>query len=107
MTRKRTIAIGTSVVTLAGLAAGGGAFASGGESSEADAGAGLARAAALAHLGGGHANSVELDSEDGAVWEVEVTKADGTTVDVRLAADYSVVAVEGDSDEARENGDDG
>ncbi len=107
MTRKRTIAIGAGVVALAGLAAGGGALASGGEGSEIGAGAERARAAALAHLGGGQAGSVERDSEDGAVWEVEVTKADGTTADVRLAADYSVVAVEGDSDEAGESEDEG
>lgn len=107
MTRKRKLTIGAGLVALAGLAAGSGALASGGEGSETGAGADRARAAALAHLGGGEAGSVERDSEDGAVWEVEVTRTDGTTVDVRLAADYSVVAVEGDSDEAGEDADDG
>jgi hypothetical protein len=43
-----------------------------------------ATAAALETTGGGRANSVERDSENGATWEVEVTKRDGTTVDVRL-----------------------
>ena len=61
-------------------------------------GADKARAAALAHLGGGHANAVERDNEDGATWEVEVTKSDGNTVDVRLDANYKVVVVEGDSE---------
>lgn len=63
---------------------------------EADA----ATAAALAATGGGTANSVERDSEDGATWEVEVTKPDGTTVDVRLDEGYEVVVIEGDSESA-------
>lgn len=55
-------------------------------------------AAALQITGGGTANSVELDDENGATWEVEVTKPDGVTVDVRLDAAYRLVVVEGDSD---------
>ena len=39
---------------------------------------------------------VERDGEDGATWEVEVTKTDGTTVDVRLDENYGVVVIEGD-----------
>lgn len=54
--------------------------------------------AALDATGGGRANSVERDSENGAVWEVEVTRPDGATVDVRLDASYDVVVIEGDSD---------
>ncbi len=49
--------------------------------------------------GGGTANSVERDSENGATWEVEVTREDGTTVDVRLDEDYRVVVIEGDSED--------
>src|SRR3954454_11489889 len=52
--------------------------------------------AALAATGGGTANSVESDNEDGATYEVEVTKPDGTTVDVRLDERYRVVVIEGD-----------
>ena len=48
------------------------------------------------------ANSVERDSEDGATWEVEVTKPDGTTVDVRLDQGYAVVVIEGDTEDAGE-----
>ena len=55
-------------------------------------------AAALAETGGGQANAVERDSEKGATWEVEVTKPDGTTVDVRLDASLHVVAVDADSE---------
>jgi uncharacterized membrane protein YkoI len=57
-----------------------------------------ARAAALKITHGGTANSVERDSENGATWEVEVTKPDGNTVDVRLDQNYDLVVVEGDSE---------
>jgi Peptidase propeptide and YPEB domain len=63
---------------------------------EADA----ATKAALEATGGGTANAVERDSEDGATWEVEVTRRDGTTVDVRLDENYAVVVIEGDSEDA-------
>jgi hypothetical protein len=57
-----------------------------------------ATAAALEVTHGGTANSVERDSENGATYEVEVTKPDGTTVDVRLDDNYDLVVVEGDSE---------
>ena len=57
-----------------------------------------AKEAALAATGGGTANSVETDSENGATYEVEVTKPDGTTVDVRLDDAYQVVVIEGDTE---------
>ena len=55
-----------------------------------------AKEAALEATGGGTANSVETDNENGATYEVEVTKPDGTTVDVRLDENYQVVVIEGD-----------
>ena len=63
-----------------------------------------ARAAALKITNGGHANAVERDSENGATWEVEVTKPDGNTVDVRLDQNYQLVVVEGDSDSGGDTG---
>jgi peptidase YpeB-like protein len=60
--------------------------------------------AALDATGGGTANAVERDDEDGATWEVEVTKPDGRTVDVRLDENYEVVMIEGDS-ESSDQGD--
>jgi uncharacterized membrane protein YkoI len=57
-----------------------------------------AKAAALELTGGGTANAVERDSEDGATWEVEVTKPDGNTVDVRLDESYGEVTIEGDDE---------
>lgn len=83
------------------LALGGAAWAiagSGDDSSVSGPNADKAKAAALAHLGGGTANAVERDDENGATWEVEVTK-NGKTVDVRLDAAYKVVVVEGDSEQ--------
>jgi hypothetical protein len=57
-----------------------------------------AKAAALRITGGGHANAVERDSERGATYEVEVTRTDGSTVDVRLDENLELVAVDGDSE---------
>ena len=59
-------------------------------------------AAALKATGGGTANAVERDSENGATWEVEVAKRGGGTVDVRLDASYGVVVIEADSEEAHD-----
>lgn len=56
-------------------------------------------AAALEATGGGTANSVETDDENGATYEVEVTKPDGATVDVRLDEEFAVVVIEGDSEQ--------
>jgi uncharacterized membrane protein YkoI len=62
-----------------------------------------AKKAALEATGGGTANSVETDSENGATYEVEVTKPDGRTVDVRLDKDYNVVVIEGDGEDSGGN----
>jgi hypothetical protein len=83
------------------LALGGATWAiagSGDDASVSGPNADKAKAAALAKLGGGTANSVERDNENGATWEVEVTK-NGKTVDVRLDAAYKVIVVEGDSEQ--------
>jgi uncharacterized membrane protein YkoI len=55
-----------------------------------------AKQAALEATGGGTVNSVESDSENGATYEVEVTKPDGNTVDVRLDDAFNIVVIEGD-----------
>jgi hypothetical protein len=101
--RKRTKLIGTAgaVVLAAAITGGGIALAGGGEAEEptvTGVGADRAAVAALEATGGGRANAVERDSEDGATWEVEVTRPDGTTVDVRLDEAYRVVVIEGDSE---------
>lgn len=99
--RKRAVIAGAAVVA-ATIAAGGAAIATQDDESGSDSyterQAADATRAALEATGGGTANSVERDSEDGATWEVEVTKPDGATVDVRLDEHYGVVVIEGDSE---------
>ena len=98
--------VGLTAVTTA-LALGGATWAIAGSGDDASVNgpnADRAKSAALAHLGGGTANSVERDNENGATWEVEVTK-NGKTVDVRLDAAYKVIVVEGDSEQ--NDGEDG
>jgi uncharacterized membrane protein YkoI len=109
--RKRAAVIGAGAALAAALVGGGVAVAGGGEAGEqgshdyTQAQADDASAAALKATGGGKVNAVELDSEAGATWEVEVTKTDGTTVDVRLDESYAVVVIDGDSE--NESGDSG
>ncbi len=59
-----------------------------------------ARAAALEATDGGTVNAVERDTENGATYEVEVTRTDGSTVDVRLDESFALVVIEGDSETA-------
>jgi hypothetical protein len=102
---RRLLMIVAGIAVLAALALGGVAIAgSTGVFDDGDAqltgpSADRAKAAALKITGGGQVNAVERDSEDGATYEVEVTRPDGKTVDVRLDASYNRVAVEGDSEE--------
>ena len=100
--RKRTVFVAGAVLVVA-LGAGGAAVATqlddeAGSHDYTPQQAKDATQAALDATGGGTANSVERDSENGATWEVEVTKPDGTTVDVRLDQQYAVVVIEGDSE---------
>ena len=101
----RIAVIGGGAALAAALVGGGVAVAGGGEAGEQGSHdytqeqADRATDAALEATGGGKANSVERDSEDGATWEVEVTKTDGNTVDVRLDDNYKLVVVEGDSEQ--------
>jgi hypothetical protein len=98
--RKRTAAAAVGAGVLVAIAAGGVATASSddGDSTVSGPQADRATTAALDATHGGKANSVERDSENGATWEVEVTKKDGNTVDVRLDENYKVVVIEGDSE---------
>jgi ABC-type transporter Mla subunit MlaD len=58
-----------------------------------------ASAAALKAVGGGKVIETELDDENGATYEVEVRKTDGSSVDVRLDESFAVVVIEGDTEE--------
>lgn len=101
--RKRIIIVAVGAAATAAVASAGAAVAGDGDDGaisheytheQADA----ATKAALDATGGGTANSVETDSENGATYEVEVTKPDGQTVDVRLDESYAVVVIEGDGE---------
>lgn len=104
--RRRTTGI-AAVVAIAGLALGGAAIANAtqGDDGEALTGTTLQQAsvAALKATGGGRVTETEHDSENGATYEVEVTKADGSQVDVRLDDSFNVVVVEGDQEEDGDN----
>jgi hypothetical protein len=99
LTKRTKLAVGIAV---AAIAAGGGAYAyaGGGDDGEGTAtgpGADRAKAAALAHLGGGTAKAVEHGDEEGA-WEVEVTTSNGDTVDVHLDENFEILGAEGDTE---------
>ncbi len=103
MSKRRIVTGGVAALALAGAVAGGVAAAGTGDDGPASHSytqeqADAATKAALEATGGGTANSVETDDENGATYEVEVTKPDGTTVDVRLDEDYDVVVIEGDGE---------
>ncbi len=99
MKNKLVIGTATAITLLAGST--GVAVATGhdGDQTVRGAKADHATAAVLDAIGGGKANSVERDKENGATWEVEVTKPDGVTVDVRLDENYRVVVIEGDGED--------
>jgi hypothetical protein len=100
----RMLKITVGITLVAALALGGAAIARAtgafddGDSQLTGPQADRAEVAALRITGGGTANAVERDSEDGATYEVEVTRRDGTTVDVRLDARFELVVVDADSE---------
>jgi uncharacterized membrane protein YkoI len=61
-----------------------------------------AKAAALDHTGGGTVTETEAGDEEGA-YEVEVTRADGSQVDVHLDKGFNVIGQAGDDDRGSEN----
>jgi uncharacterized membrane protein YkoI len=103
---KRTV---LALAAVAALGAGGAAIAtaaSGGDDDEPDraiSGAALDRASsvALAHTGGGEVTGTEVGDEE-SYYEVEVTRDDGSQVDVQLDRDFQVVGAEGDSDRSED-----
>jgi len=110
--RRKYLMIGAGALALAAGGAGvAGAVTGGGEAevSATGPGADRATAAALRITKGGTANAVERDGEKGATWEVEVTRPDGKTVDVRLDERYRLVVVDDDSEasDGAEKGDAG
>ena len=96
--RKRTL---ITIATVAGLAAGGTAIAAGGDDdapSRPISGNALdkAEAAALADTPG-RVTETEVGDEE-SYYEVEVTRPDGSQVDVQLDRDFNVVSSATDSE---------
>lgn len=110
--KRRVTKIAAGLAALIALALGGAAIAnatgSDNGSKLSSAEASRASAAALRATGGGTVQAYERDGEAGATYEVEVRKADGSVVDVRLDASYRVVVVDGDQEksDSEEQGDD-
>ena len=111
--RARMLKLGGGAALVAALAGGGAAWATaGGEGGSATGPAAeRASAAALAHVGGGKVMEVERESESGGVWEVEIRRPDGSTVEVALDAGYGVLGAgtesEGSDAQEDEGPDDG
>lgn len=94
-TSKRRVLIAAAVVGLAIAGTAAVAATTGGDDDRRDTpitGAALERAsaAALAHVGEGRVTGTEVGDEDGA-YEVEVTREDGSQVDVHLDQAFTVV----------------
>jgi len=101
--RRHTTAV-LAAATIAGAAAAGSgiAAAGGGNDSEAPitgSAASRATAAALQHTGGGRVTGTEVGDEE-SYYEVEVTRDDGTEVDVQLDEGFTVVGATQDRDTA-------
>jgi uncharacterized membrane protein YkoI len=101
----RTLVIAAAVALLVALGVAGTAYANGADSEERLTGpdAQKAKSAAIAAVGGGTITEVERDDGDdgygtSGVYEVEVTREDGTQVEVHLDGDYDVVGQEADED---------
>jgi uncharacterized membrane protein YkoI len=80
------------VAGLAALALGGAAIATTGTALD------RASAAALKHTGGGKVTETEAGDEEGA-YEVEVTRSDGSQVDVHLDKNFKVLNADSDNGE--------
>ena len=98
--RKRVVKIGAAVVVVAAIAGGGIGWATAGDDDGTErpiTGPALerAKAAALAHTGGGKVTGTEVRDEE-SYYEVEVTLGDGSQVDVQLDEDFDVVGSEND-----------
>jgi uncharacterized membrane protein YkoI len=101
-----------AVTAIAALAVGGAAIAGAaggddGENERAISGQALDRAgaAALDATGGGQVTETEVGDEE-SYYEVEVTKDDGSQVDVQLDRDFRVVEQSADHEDADGSGDD-
>jgi uncharacterized membrane protein YkoI len=108
--KRKTAVIAT--VAIAALAAGGTAVATARGGGDDDAsekpitGQTLERASSIAleHAGGGKVTGTEAGDEEGA-YEVEVTRADGSEVDVHLDKDLAVLDSSAEAEGSEEDAD--
>jgi uncharacterized membrane protein YkoI len=63
-----------------------------------------ASSAAVEHTGGGQVTETEVGDEEG-YYEVEVTRSDGSQVDVHLDRGFNVLGSQGDDDASGEDDD--
>jgi uncharacterized membrane protein YkoI len=107
MSRQRKIVAAVTATLAVGAGGVGAAVATSGDDGEAPI-TGSARAAAAAaaieHVGGGRVTDTEVGDEE-SYYEVEVTRADGTQVDVQLDRNFRPVGQQGDSEKESEPGD--
>jgi hypothetical protein len=95
----KTLLIAAALVILLALGVGGGiAYATGSDSSEQQAtgpGTEKAKSVALDHTNGGRVTGTEVGDEEG-YYEVEVTRDDGSQVDVHLDRNFNVLDTKAD-----------
>jgi uncharacterized membrane protein YkoI len=102
----KTLVIAAAVAMSVALGAAGIAYANGGDSEEQLTGpdAEKAKSAAIAAVGGGTVSEVERDDGNGTgAFEVEVTREDGSQLEVHLDSDYNVVGRQADEDGPNDN----
>jgi hypothetical protein len=108
MTKRRKILIAGITATAVAAGGVGVAVAGGGDDAEAPIrGNALDKAsvAALEHTGGGRVTETEVGDEE-SYYEVEVTRDDGSQVDVQLDRGFNVVGGEADDENEDAAGDD-
>lgn len=100
MTRSRKLLIGGAMLVALGAGGVGLAQAVGGDDEQATGPeADRAKAAAVKAVGGGTAVGVERDDGDGAAWEVEVKRPDGSVVEVGLDSSLKQAGTERNDDD--------
>ena len=106
---RRWVAIGAAIAVLAAGGAGIAYAVGGGESEESVSGpdAERAKSAALDAVGGGTVSEVEYqESGDAGVYEVEVTRPDGSQVEVHIDGSFDSVGTAADDDSGAGEDDD-
>ncbi|MGH2830842.1 MAG: PepSY domain-containing protein [Actinomycetota bacterium] len=100
MKRQSKLIVGAAIVGAVGIAGTVVAIAAGGDTDTPISGPALekAKAAALAHTGGGVVIETEVGDEE-SLYEVEVRMPDGTQIDVQLDVSFNVVGQKADAAE--------